>query len=83
MTVVAAVYDLLFFRWIALTQWAEKRTGRLNKLEQTLRTLTEESRHFSDWLDLKEAALTSLKSAHHLSTTKEVLEQVENLQVCS
>lgn len=68
-------------RWMALCQWAEKRAGRLEGLEGSLRALGVEQRHFTDWLDLREAALGSLRSAHHLTNPKEVLEQVQNLQI--
>ncbi len=67
---------------MAVCQWAEKRAGRLEGLEHAIRSLAVEQSHFADWMDLREAALGSLRSAHHLTNSKEVLEQVQKLQVC-
>lgn len=68
-------------RWMAICQFAEKRWQRLQTLKEKLKFIGAEQSQFSDWLDQREAALSTLKSVHHLHSTKEVLSQVENLDV--
>jgi hypothetical protein len=65
---------------MAICQWAERRAQRLDGLAEELEALAQEQTHLSDWLDLREAALGSLRSAHHLDTEQQVLEQVQHLQ---
>uniref|UniRef100_A0A915HIZ4 Dystrophin n=1 Tax=Romanomermis culicivorax TaxID=13658 RepID=A0A915HIZ4_ROMCU len=66
--------------WHDVCQRIDSRLDRLEKLEKLVRFLNESGRHFADWLDQREAALSSLKSAHHLTTSKDVMDQILNLQ---
>jgi hypothetical protein len=65
---------------MTICQWAEKRAQRFDGLAYALTAFNQEHEYLCAWLERQEEALALFRSAHHLDTSADVLEQVHHLQ---
>ncbi|KAK0429407.1 hypothetical protein QR680_011365 [Steinernema hermaphroditum] len=63
-------------RWMTICEWAETRAKQLDGLVELLKEYDDTHEHLNRWLSEREEDLTLLRSAKHLETDEEIIQQM-------